>query len=79
MRVKCHCARIPALFEHERPDAGVVERAAAVRGAVVFGGLDLAAFGGREARAGLRRVHVLAAQDGLHGGAPLDFQREWRL
>lgn len=35
---------------------------------------DLAAFCGREARAGLRDVHVLAAKDRLHCGAEIGFR-----
>ena len=53
-----------------------MERAAAVRLAVLLGGGDLAALCLGEARSGLREVHVLAAQDRLHRRPQIGFRHE---
>ena len=67
-RIKRARATVAAGDRGERADAGVVEGAAAVGGLVFERGGDLAPSGWRDARAGSRRVHVLAAEYRLDGG-----------
>ena len=68
MRIKSGGAPVPTLGRHERLDARIVERATGMALAVRLRRFDLPPLGRREARTRLGGAHVLAAQDGLHGG-----------